>query len=103
MKTVVLAVLLLIAVASIESGGTPVASIVSGDTPDASVVSGDKTQSGKSRYGDEKCLSGMQVKPLVVYSYTRCKSAGSVVDVVSRLPAGSRPNPESINTMIKRR
>jgi hypothetical protein len=56
MKTAILAVLLLLAVASIVSSDTPVTSIVSGDAPDAPIVSGDKTESGKSRYGDEKCL-----------------------------------------------
>jgi hypothetical protein len=101
MKPVVLAVLLLLAVASIGSGGSPVASIVSGDRPVASVVSGDKTESGKSRYGDEKCLSEMQLKHQADYSNIRRKSAGSVVCVVSRLPDGSRPNRDSIATMIK--
>jgi hypothetical protein len=66
MKPVVLAVLLLLCVASIvfgdtpvapiATGDTPVASIVPGDTPVAPVVSGDTTQSGKSRYGGETCL-----------------------------------------------
>jgi hypothetical protein len=40
MKTVFLAVLLLLAVASIVSGDTPVDSIVSGDTPVDSIASG---------------------------------------------------------------
>ena len=56
MKAVVLAVLLLLAVASIVFSDTPVASIVSGDAPVAPIVAGDTTESGKSWYGDETCL-----------------------------------------------
>jgi hypothetical protein len=67
MKTVVLAVLPLLAVASIvagapaeksgiESGDKPVASTVSGDTLVGFIVSGDTTEGGKSRYGVETCI-----------------------------------------------
>ena len=48
MKPVVLAVLLLLAVASIVSGVPTESGIVSGDTPVDSVVSGDPKKSGKS-------------------------------------------------------
>ena len=56
MKTTILAVLLLLAVASVVFSDIPVASIVSGDAPVAPIVSGDTKESGKSGYGDEKCL-----------------------------------------------
>jgi hypothetical protein len=56
MKTVILAVLLLLAVASIVSGDTTVATVLYGDTPVASIEPGNTTESGKSWYGDEKCL-----------------------------------------------
>jgi hypothetical protein len=46
MKPVILAVLLLLAVAS----------IVSGDTKESGLLPGEAPASGKSRKGDEKCL-----------------------------------------------
>jgi hypothetical protein len=55
MKTVLLAVLLLLAVATIVSGAPMESGIVSGDTTVASRVSGDTTEGGKFRYGDETC------------------------------------------------
>jgi len=56
MKPVVLAVMLLLAVASIVSGAPTESGKVSGDTPAASIVSGYKTQSGKLRYRNGICL-----------------------------------------------
>jgi hypothetical protein len=71
MKTVVLAVLLLIAVAYIVSGAPVESGIVSGDTPDASVLSGDKMQSGKSLYEDETCLP-VNTQTLQLYKIVVC-------------------------------
>jgi hypothetical protein len=56
MKPVVLAVLLLLAVASIVSGAPAGSVIVPGDTPVDSVASGDTKKSGKKWYEDETCL-----------------------------------------------
>jgi hypothetical protein len=66
MKPVVLAVLLLLTVASIASGVPVETDIVSGDTTESGIVSGvttesgiesvETTESGKSRYGNAKCL-----------------------------------------------
>jgi hypothetical protein len=67
MKTVILAVLLLLAVASMVSGVPEESGIVSGDPPVASVASGDTTEGGKSRYGDETCL------PVILQTLQHCK------------------------------
>jgi hypothetical protein len=56
MKTVVLAVLLFLAVASIVSGAPGKSNILLGDTTESGIVSGDATESGKSRNGDETYL-----------------------------------------------
>jgi len=56
MKTVILAVLLLLAVASIVADDTRESGLEFGDTAESDVVSGDTTKSGKSRYGDETFL-----------------------------------------------
>jgi hypothetical protein len=55
MKTVVLAVLLLLTVACIVSGAPMESDIESGDTSVDLIVSGDTTEGGKFRYGDETC------------------------------------------------
>jgi hypothetical protein len=117
MKTVILAVLLLLAVVSIVSGApaesgevssdTQLAPIVSGDEPGTLVISRAELQSGKSRYGGETCLPvillALQIYKFVSSSCTRGKSVGSVVVVVSKLPARSPPYRDSITTMIERR
>ena len=56
MKPVILAVLLLLAVASIVSGDTKESGLVPGNVTESNTVSGEAPASGKSLYGDEKCL-----------------------------------------------
>jgi hypothetical protein len=56
MKTVVLAVLLLLAVASIVSGDRKESGIASDNAAETTTVSGEAAEIGKSRNGDEKCL-----------------------------------------------
>jgi hypothetical protein len=96
MKTVILAVLLLLAVASRVSGDTPDATIQSDDTPDGTIPSddtlddtivpddntetGNTTESVKSRYGDERylpqsyrCFNFIILSLCLITSYaTRC-------------------------------
>jgi len=57
MKTVVLAVLLLLAVATIVSGDTREGGIKPGNGTETLTASGEAAASGKSRYGDETCLT----------------------------------------------
>jgi len=57
MKTAILAVLLLLAVAS----------VVSGVPEESDIVYGDTTKGGKSRYGDETCL------PVILQTLQHCK------------------------------
>jgi hypothetical protein len=56
MKPVILAVLLLLAVASIVSGNTKESGIFPGNATESNTVSSEAPASGKSRNGDEKCL-----------------------------------------------
>jgi hypothetical protein len=56
MKTVFLAVLLLLAVASTVSGDTKETDIVPGNRTESNTVSGEAPVSGKLRYGDETCF-----------------------------------------------
>jgi hypothetical protein len=56
MKPVILAVLLLLAVASIVSGVPAESGILFGETTESGIVTGAPTKSGKSRYGHETCL-----------------------------------------------
>ena len=67
MKTVILAVLLLLAVASIVSEDTPTTCIVSDDT----TKSGNATEIGKSWYGDETCLPVIS-QNLQLYKFVFC-------------------------------
>jgi len=71
MEPVVLAVLLLLAVASIVPGAPIESGIMSGDTSAASIVSGDKTQNGKLRYGNEICLPVI-LQTLKLYKSVLC-------------------------------
>jgi len=57
MKTVVLAVLLLLAVATIVSGDENEGGIAPGDGTENIRVFGETAAIGKSRYGDETCLT----------------------------------------------
>jgi len=57
MKTVVLAVLLLLAVASIVSGDKNEGGVAPGNGTEIITVSGEAPASGKSRYGDETSLT----------------------------------------------
>ena len=57
MKTVILAALLLLAVASIVSGAPKESDIAPGDEKEIIKVSGEADASGKSLYGDETCFT----------------------------------------------
>ena len=68
MKTVILAVLLLLAVASIVSGDKMEGGIAPGNGKEILTVSGKVPASGKSRYEDETCLP-VNLQSLQLYRF----------------------------------